>query len=89
MKGMKCSIILLVAAAASLGAQQLPTPVPGAPINDTIVALDRIVAVVGVHPITQYDVQERILQLQQQPGFQAPRSQEEFEKIARDVVGQL
>ena len=89
MKGMKFSIILLVVAATSLGAQQQPTPAPGAPINDTIVALDRIVAVVGVHPITQYDVQERILQLQQQPGFQPPRSQEEFEKLARDVVGQL
>lgn len=83
---MKSSIIVLVAAAAGLGAQQ-PTAAP-AP-RDTVLSLDRIVAVVGVQPITQYDVQERMLQLQQQPGFTPPQNQQEFERMARDVVGQL
>lgn len=83
---MKSSIFLLAAVAASLGAQE-PAVAP-AP-KDTVVPLDRIVAVVGIQPITQYDVQERMLQLQQQPGFQAPRNQQEFERLARDVVGQL
>jgi peptidyl-prolyl cis-trans isomerase SurA len=83
---MKSSIILLVAAAASLGAQE-PVAAPAA--KDTVIPLDRIVAVVGVQPITQYDVQERMLQLQQQPGFQPPRNQDEFQRLAREVVGQL
>ena len=83
---MKSSMILLAAVAAGLGAQQ-PTPAPVR--GDTVIPLDRIVAVVGVQPITQYDVQERILQLQQQPGFQPPQNQQEFERMARDVVGQL
>jgi peptidyl-prolyl cis-trans isomerase SurA len=57
--------------------------------RDSIVPLDRIVAIVGDQPITQYDVQERMLQLQQQPGFQPPRSPAEFDKLANEVVGQL
>jgi peptidyl-prolyl cis-trans isomerase SurA len=83
---MRSSIVLLVAAAANVGAQQrTPAPVRA----DTVIALDRIVAVVGVQPITQYDVQERMLQLQQQPGFKPPTSEQEFSKLAADVVGQL
>jgi peptidyl-prolyl cis-trans isomerase SurA len=54
-----------------------------------VVPLDRIVAVVGDQPITQYDIQERILAMQQQPGFKAPANREEFDKLARDVVNQL
>ncbi|HYC52690.1 MAG TPA: peptidylprolyl isomerase [Gemmatimonadaceae bacterium] len=84
---MQYSFVILAAAAASLGAQD-PTP-PVALARDSVVPLDRIVAVVGDQPITQYDVQERMLQLQQQPGFQAPRTQEEFDKLASEVVGQL
>jgi peptidyl-prolyl cis-trans isomerase SurA len=84
------SWIFVPAMAASLGAQQPTQPTPPAPApRDTVISLDRIVAVVGVQPITQYDVQERLLQLQQQPGFQPPRSAEEFERVTRDVVGQL
>ena len=85
MTGMKSLLFLVVAGAGMLGAQQ---PVP-AQQRDTVVSLDRIVAVVGAQPITQYDVQERMLQMQQQPGFQAPRNQEEFDKLLREVVGQL
>lgn len=89
MRGMKSSIVLLVViAATSLGAQQEPAA-PAAALTDTVISLDRIVAVVGVQPITQYDVQERMLQLQQQPGFQPPRNAEEFDRLAREVVGQL
>ena len=62
MRGMKSSIVLLVViAATSLGAQQEPAA-PAAALTDTVISLDRIVAVVGVQPITQYDVQERMLQ---------------------------
>lgn len=88
MRVMKSSFILVAAAAAALGAQEPTVPAAAAP-RDTTLALDRIVAVVGVQPITQYDVQERVLQLQQQPGFQPPRSQQDFDKLVRDVVGQL
>lgn len=89
MTGMK-SIVLVVAGAGMLGAQEpAPASPPPAQQRDTVVSLDRIVAVVGVQPITQYDVQERMLQLQQQPGFQAPRNQEEFDKLLREVIGQL
>ena len=87
MKRMRLSMVVLAAAAASLGAQQ-PTP-PVSLARDSIVPLDRIVAIVGDQPITQYDVQERMLQLQQQPGFQPPRTPAEFDKLANDVVGQL
>ena len=90
MKGMKWSIVALAAAyVASAGAQEQPTAGRVTGLADTVVALDRIVAVVGVQPITQYDVQERMLQLQQQPGFQPPRNQDEFERLAREVVVQL
>ena len=84
---MRRSLLALAVGAMSLGAQQ-PTP-PVALARDTVLSLDRIVAVVGDQPITQYDVQERMLQLQQQPGFKPPQNQQEFERMARDVVGQL
>ena len=84
---MRRTLLVLAVGAASLGAQQ-PTP-PVSLARDTVLSLDRIVAVVGDQPITQYDVQERMLQLQQQPGFRPPTSQQEFEKMAADVVGQL
>ena len=84
------SLLLLSIAAAALGAQQPTQPIPTAPAGDTTrVMLDRIVAVVGDQPITQYDVQERILSMGQQPGFTPPRSQDEYDKLAADVVNQL
>lgn len=82
-------LLMLVALAGFAGAQQ-PAPVASAPGRDTtVVALDRIVAVVGDQPITQYDVQERILALQQNPGFKAPANQAEFLKLAQEVVNQI
>src|SRR4051812_3661992 len=93
--GMKTFVILL-ATSATLGAQQPAPPAPTAPApaaappHDTgTVTLDRIVAIVGDQPITQYDVQERVLAMGQQPGFQAPKNQAEYDKLALDVVNQL
>lgn len=88
------SFILAAVTAAAVGAQQPPrAPASTVPLpatrDTTKVVLDRIVAVVGDQPITQYDVQERILSLGQQPGFQPPKSQEEYDKLAADVVNQL
>jgi peptidyl-prolyl cis-trans isomerase SurA len=81
------SFLIVMMSPAALGAQQ---PTLAAPARDSgTVMLDRIVAVVGDQPITQYDVQERILTLGQQPGFKAPTSQEEYDKLALDVVNQL
>jgi len=45
--------------------------------------------VVGDQPITQYDIQERMLLMRQQPGFTAPTNEAEFDQLARDVVNQL
>src|SRR5688572_7218415 len=85
---MKSSLLLSMLAAGAIHAQQ-PT-VPATPARDTtVVPLDRIVAVVGDQPITQYDIQERLLLMRQQPGFVAPTNAAEFEKMTRDVVGQL
>jgi len=94
------SFILLSLTAGALGAQQ-PAPVPPvgappapsvgvAPARDTTrVMLDRIVAIVGDQPLTQFDVQERILAMGQQPGFKPPTTQAEYDKMAIDVVNQL
>jgi peptidyl-prolyl cis-trans isomerase SurA len=93
--GMKPIAIAVLLLAGVAGAQQ-PTPppatssAPAAPARDTtIVPLDRIIAVVGDQPITQYDVQERILAMQQQPGFRPPTNEAEFQRIAREIVNQL
>lgn len=92
-------LLVLMALASVAGAQQPapqpappPAPPPGAGTqakDTTVVALDRIVAVVGDQPITQYDVQERILALQQSPGFKPPANQAEYQKVARDIVNQI
>ena len=80
------SLLILAVFAATAGAQQPPLTVAR---DTTVVPLDRIVAVVGDQPITQYDVQERILAMQQGPGFKPPANKEEYDKLARDVVGQI
>ena len=101
MTGMK-SFLPMAALIGALGIlrAQNPAPVPqpalptaatpAAPARDTgVVPLDRIVAVVGDQPITQYDVQERMLAMQQQPGFRPPTSEAEYNKLAHDIVNQL
>ncbi len=81
---------LLLVTCAAVGAAQQPPPPAAAPVRDTtVVALYRIVAVVGDQPITQYDVQERILAMQQAPGYKPPANPEEYQKLARDVVNQI
>lgn len=88
MRGMQSSLLVLMVAAAQVaGGQQPDAPAP--PPDSAVIALDRIVAVVGDQPITQYDLQERILALQQQPGFKPPANELEFNALARDVINQL
>lgn len=88
MTGMKP--LLLIAVLATAAAAQQPTPAaPAAGRDTTVIPLDRIVAVVGDQPITQFDLQERILAMQQQPGFHPPTDEAEFAKLSRDVVNQL
>jgi len=83
-------LIVLLAAVTPLAAQR-PTGSPLAPPfpRDTTIPLDRIVAVVGDQPITQYDVQERMIAMQQAPGYRGPSSEEEFKKMALEVANQL
>ena len=88
---MKLLLILTVFAALAGAQQPIPAaPAAPVPVRDTaVVSLDRIVAVVGDQPITQYDVQERILAMQQAPGFQRPTNDAEFQKLAHDVINQI
>jgi peptidyl-prolyl cis-trans isomerase SurA len=96
MTGMKASTLLLAlcAAGTTLGAQTPPvaTP-PAAPppglARDTVIELDRIIAIVADQPITQFDLQERLLAIRQRPGFRMPTSEAEFNSLAREVLGQL
>jgi peptidyl-prolyl cis-trans isomerase SurA len=92
MTDMKHSLLVLALLSTAAGAQQPTPPAPAPPPaarDTTVIQLDRIVAVVGDQPITQYDLQERMLVLQQSPGFKAPTSEAEFNKLAHDVVNQL
>ena len=87
MQRMKPLVIgLALCAAAAAGAQD---PIPGLTATDSVVQLDRIIAIVGEKPITQYDLQERLIALQQAPGFQPPRSEAEFRKLTSDVLNQI
>jgi peptidyl-prolyl cis-trans isomerase SurA len=101
MKGMKPLAIAFVLLAGVAGAQE-PTPTPTPPTSPapspttaalardtTVIPLDRIIAVVGEHPITQYDVQERILAMRQSPGFRAPTNEAEFQRLAQEIISQL
>ena len=92
---------LMIAISAAVAAAQQPTPpapptpaaqppVAATPARDTsVIPLDRIVAVVGDQPITQFDVEERMLAMRQQPGFKAPTTEAEYNKLAFDLVNQL
>jgi peptidyl-prolyl cis-trans isomerase SurA len=80
------SLILMTVLAAAAGAQQLSPPTS---VRDTVVPLDRIVAVVGDQPITQYDLQERLLAVRQSPDFRAPENEAEFRELMETLVNQL
>jgi peptidyl-prolyl cis-trans isomerase SurA len=88
---MKSSLIAIAffLGAATAAAQEPAPQTPPASRDSAGVPLDRIVAVVGDQVITQYDMQERMLALQQQPGFKPPQNQGEFARLALDVVNQL
>jgi peptidyl-prolyl cis-trans isomerase SurA len=87
--GMKSSlgIVAGVVLASQLAAQTTP-PTP-APRDSTVIGLDRIVAVVGPKALTQYDVQERMLAMRQQPGFKPPSNETEMNQLAHEVLNQI
>jgi len=72
--------------ASSAGAQEPSAIMRG---DTSVVQLDRVIAIVGDQPITQYDLQERLIALQQSPGFQPPRDEAEFQKLASEILNQL
>lgn len=81
--------VLAVVANAAIAAAQQPV-VPSQPVKDTTtIALDRIIAVVGDQPITQYDLQERMVLLRQQPGFRPPTNEAEYNAMAGEVLNSL
>jgi peptidyl-prolyl cis-trans isomerase SurA len=91
-------LVVLLAAAAPLtfaplsaGAAQRPavSPVAPATTRDTVLPLDRIIAVVGDQPITAYELQERLNAMAQSPGFKPPQSEEEFRKLQMELANQL
>jgi peptidyl-prolyl cis-trans isomerase SurA len=92
------SFAIAALALAGVASAQEPTPAPAVPTPpasaataapDTVIPLDRIIAVVGEQPITQYDLQERILAMQQAPGFRRPTNEEEFQRLAQEIINQL
>ena len=80
------SVLMTIALAATAAAQEVA---PAAPVRDTIIPLDRVVAVVGDQPITQYDLQERVLALQQTPAFRPPQDEAELQRMMQEIVNQL
>jgi peptidyl-prolyl cis-trans isomerase SurA len=84
------AFLVMAAVFAPLGAGYAQEPPPRLlPARDTVVPLDHIVANVGDQIITQYDLQERIIAMQQSPGFRAPTSEAEYRKLAMEVANQL
>ncbi|MEK7402167.1 MAG: peptidylprolyl isomerase [Gemmatimonadota bacterium] len=90
---MRTILVILTAASVALApagaaaAQQPATRL--SPARDTVVPLDHIVANVGDQIITQYDLQERMVAMQQSPGFRAPQNEAEYRKLAMEVINQL
>jgi peptidyl-prolyl cis-trans isomerase SurA len=78
--------VLLAAAPFAAPAQQIPVPAPAqATTATTVIPLDRVVAIVGDVPITQSDVQERLLSKRQE-GTQLPTDSAAFHTFLVDVV---
>lgn len=82
------SLFMLALCGVSAVAQQ-PTAPRAPTTRDTLVPLDHIVANVGDAIITQYDVTERIIAMQQSPGFRPPQNEIEARKLQLDVTNQL
>lgn len=70
--------------ALSLVALPLAAQVPAQPV-----ALDRIVAVVGDHPITRFDVQERMLQKHQMRELRPPSNEAEAREQEKQVLNEM
>jgi peptidyl-prolyl cis-trans isomerase SurA len=79
LKRLSLSLVLF---AAPLAAQ------PARPASSQSIPLDRIVAIIGDQPITEFDVQERILQKQQQ-GLRLPSDTAALKQLERDVVNEI
>ncbi|MDQ3950375.1 MAG: SurA N-terminal domain-containing protein, partial [Gemmatimonadota bacterium] len=80
-----------VAALTSGAAAQQPTPTPRAAAPAVAmqrVPLDQVVGVVGAHPITWYDLQERVNMMRQE-GRQVPSDSAGFLEFARSVLNQM
>ena len=78
-------VLSLAAFAAPLSAQQ-PPATPKA-VGQSV-PLDRIIAVVADHPITRFDLQERILQNQQR-GVKPPTDPEALRKYELQLVNEM
>lgn len=80
------AVILASGAAAQ---QPTPTPRPATPaVAAQRVPLDQVVGVVGAHPITWYDLQERI-NVMRQEGRQVPSDSAGLLEFARTVLSQM
>src|SRR5438552_7948043 len=91
-RDMRFSVFLLAFAAQVAAGQQpaaaasAPTPPPSdsaKATRDTLIAipLDRVVAVVGDQPTTQYDVQARVILMNHNPNFKAPATANELRAL--------
>jgi peptidyl-prolyl cis-trans isomerase SurA len=78
-----------VALTSGAAAQQpTPTPRPTSTVAARRVPLDQVVGVVGAHPITWYDLQERINMMRQE-GREVPSDSAGFLEFARSVLNQM
>src|SRR6478735_4844467 len=79
---------LLAAVPAIAPAQQVTAPAQSQTTVVSVIPLDRVVAVVGDVPITQSDVQERVL-AKRQEGAQLPTDSVSFHAFLLGVVNEL
>jgi peptidyl-prolyl cis-trans isomerase SurA len=91
MRAMTVWTAFAAAVLASGAAAQRPTP-PPRPATPAVVAqrvpLDQIVGVVGAHPITWYDLQERI-NVMRQEGRQVPSDSAGYLEFVRTTLNQM
>jgi peptidyl-prolyl cis-trans isomerase SurA len=84
-----CTAFAALALTSGAAAQQpAPTPRPAAAGATQRVPLDQVVGVVGAHPITWYDLQERINMMRQE-GRPVPSDSLGFLEFARTVLNQM
>jgi peptidyl-prolyl cis-trans isomerase SurA len=82
------SAAALVAALPLASSAQVPAPANSQTTSVTVIPLDRVVAVVGDVPITQSDVQERVI-AKRQEGAQLPTDSAGFHTFILGVVNEL